>query len=433
MESMVITTKQEETINVLSQLCAGVIDINEAARKLGLSVRQIKRKKKAYLERGIESTIHGNSGKKPKKAFSDELKESIVNLYLNEYYGWNYSHFRDELEDELKEKVSRSFIYALLTERVGPSPVAKKHKETSHPMRARREYAGELIQVDASKHQWLYGTDDYYYLHGAIDDSTGIVTACVLMDEETILGYQLLLKDTIERYGIPECLYTDYRTVFQSSKRLSLEEQIVGKEVKEPRYVKMLHRLGVDIISTTNPRAKGRIERLWRTFQDRLVKELAKKRITTKEEANRYINEVFLPKYNARFASRINCSKNKFVCVGDNFNYDLELAMSYIRKVLHNTYVMIEGKYYAICKGQEPQYIHSRQGEVLFLLNGEKKFRIGETYYDLVTFEKIKRPTMKKKKMEKSELYARRSEYGKRGAAASPWRNYLPRAKYTNE
>ena len=124
-------------------------------------------------------------------------------------------------------------------------------------------------------------------------------------------------------------MYTDYRTVFQSNnanKELSLEDYLAGKKVKDTRFAAMWNRLGSSIISTTNPRAKGRIERLWHTFQDRLLKEIKKRKIHTIEEANRYINDIFLPRYNARFASCIDYNKNYFIPVSEDFNYNLSLA-----------------------------------------------------------------------------------------------------------
>lgn len=139
----------------------------------------------------------------------------------------------------------------------------KLDRKTSHPPWERKEYAGELIQVDASKHKWFFGDDNYYHLHGSIDDSTGIVTGCYFTKEENIFGYQMVLYQTIKNYGIPECLYSDYRTVFQSNKKeLSIEEELQGKQIENTRFTNMLKHNGIDIISTTNPMVKGRIERL---------------------------------------------------------------------------------------------------------------------------------------------------------------------------
>ncbi len=107
------------------------------------------------------------------------------------------------------------------------------------------------------------------------------------------------------------------------------------------------------VISTTNPRAKGRIERLWRTFQDRLLKELEKRKISTIEEANRYINDIFLPRYNARFASPINCNRNYFIPVPEDFDFNSKLAIWDERKILNGCYVSVNGKYYVVKKRRQ--------------------------------------------------------------------------------
>ncbi len=296
-ERITLTMKEQKINDILVKLISGEIKTSDAVRLTGLSERQIYRKKKAYKEIGIASIPHQNKNKPNGKGYSAELKNMILNLYLDEYSGWNFYHFNDVLEDYHHIKVSDTFIYNLLTSNGIHSPNEYKKRKSSHPPRERRENAGELIQVDASKHKWFYGDDKYYYLHGGIDDATGTVTSCFFAEQETIFGYQMIMKQTIINYGIPECLYTDYRTVFKSPKtELTLEEEIDGKQIKNTRFANMLEHIGTDIISTINPRAKGRIERLWRTFQDRLYKELKKKNITTIEEANQYLNEVFIPK-----------------------------------------------------------------------------------------------------------------------------------------
>lgn len=421
--NVILTMKEQRIISAMVELVHGQINNEQAAKRLGLSIRQVQRKKKLFLKYGVKGIIHKSKGKSSGRGYDEEFKEQIVSLYVSEYLGWNYSHFRDNLEDEHNINVSRPFIYRLLTAEVGASPKAKKSGPKSHPPRARRENAGELLQVDASKHYWLGEELGYLYLHGAIDDATGIVTACVLMEQELTEGYQILLRDTMMRYGIPACLYTDYRTIFKSPKKLSLEEQIAGQEVNEPRFVKMLHHLGVDIISTMDPRAKGRIERLWSTFQDRLIKELKKKNIKTIEEANRYINDIFLPRYNARFASPIDYNKNLFVPVSEDFDYNLELATYEERKILHHSYIKYLGQYYAICDESGAKVLdYHDQAKVYSLLDGTKKLYIPDQFYNLEPVARVKLEKPKKPKLTPEELSRIRSEAGRKGRAKSPWR-----------
>lgn len=426
MKGTIILNKEEQRLNdIIIKFISKELDINQVCRLTGLSQRQIYRKQKAYKEKGIESIPHGLKLHPSKKGYSNSLKRKIINLYNNEYFGWNFHHFNDALEDYHQIKVSDSFIYQLLTKNNIESPFKYKKKRNSHPPRPRRENAGELIQVDASKHQWLFGDDTYYYLHGGIDDATGIVTSCFLTTQETIFGYQMIMKDTIMNYGIPECLYTDYRTVFKSNKKdLSLDEELSGKEIKNTKFANMLHHIGTDIISTVDPRSKGRIERLWRTFQDRLYQELKKHNIDSLEKANQYIKDVFLPRYNARFASSIDYTKNVFISVDDNFDFNIELAVWSEHRIYHNCYLRYDHSYYLIFKDDIKSFIPiNRKINVFTFVDGTKHIFYNNEWYDL---KPIKNVDLVIKPSKEKSLSYNRSEISRKNSQNSPWRKGLP-------
>lgn len=383
---MITLNKQEQRLNdIIIKLLSKEINISQACRLTGLSERQVYRKQRAYREEGIKSIPHKLKLYPSKKGYDFNFKNKIVNLYKEEYFGWNFHHFNDELEDNYNIIVSDSFIYSLLRSNGIESPYKYKSKKTPHPPRPRRENAGELIQVDASKHKWFYGVDEYFYLHGGIDDATGKVTSCFFAEQETIYGYQIIMKETIENYGIPECLYTDYRTVFKSSKKeLTLEEELEDKEIKNTKFANMLNHIGTDIISTIDPRSKGRIERLWRTFQDRLYKELKKKNINTIEKANQYLKDVFIPKYNARFASDIDYTKNSFIAVDENFDFNKELAIWSEYKIYHNCYLRYNKQYHIILKNNEKAFLNTNSKiNVYTFLDGSDHILFNNQWYDL--------------------------------------------------
>ncbi len=424
-ERIILTMKDQRINDIMVKLISGEIKTCDAMRLTGLSERQIYRKKKAYKEYGISSIPHKSRNIPTGRGFSNDFKSYIIKLYQSEYDGWNFYHFNDTLEDYYDIHVSDSFIYNLLTSNGIQSPNQYKKRKTSHPPRERKENAGELIQVDASKHKWFYGDDNYYYLHGGIDDSTGTVTSCFFADQETIFGYQMIMKQTIMNYGIPECLYTDYRTVFQSSKKnLTLEEELNGKQIKNTRFANMLEHIGTDIISTINPRAKGRIERLWRTFQDRLYKELKKKSIHTIEEANQYLNDVFIPKYNARFALPIDNTKNHFICLDNDFDYNKELAVFSEHKVFHNSYLKYDNCYHVILKNNEKCYLPtSDKVKVYTFLDNTNHILFNNEWYDLKTINDFKIET---KQVITSTLQHEINNSKEKHSNKSPWRKGLP-------
>lgn len=421
--TITLTMKQLKTANILQQLVDGRIKNSDAARELNLTVRQIQRKKKDFLLLGPKTVIHKSKGKQSGRGYPSSLKEEIVAIYRSEYNGWNFSHYNEFLEYEHNIKVSQSVVYNTLTANGIKSPSRKKRKPKGHPPRARKEYAGELIQVDASNHAWIELSDVKLHLHGAIDDATGIVLSCVLQPEETAYGYQLMLKEIIERYGIPNCLYTDFRTVFQSPKKLTPEEELAGKEIGATRFGEMLDHLGVNIISTLYPQAKGRIERLWRTFQDRLVKELRKEHITSLEEANRYIKEVFLPRYNARHASTIDCTKNMFVPVYEGFDYNKELALRAHQRICHGTYIQSDGNTYAIFKDNQSCRINTGLDvDVYICLDGSRKIYYENSWYDLKRIERVKPPKPIKPKRTQAEINASK---GHKQSKGHPWKTNM--------
>lgn len=420
--------KQQEQAKILIKLIKKELTNKQAASRLGLSVRQTQRKKQAFLKGGLESLIHKSKGRSSKCSYAEELKLHIIELYRSEFPGWNFKHFHEKLEPEFSLQISYSSVYRSLTDYNFISPRKKKHKPKVHPPRARRENAGELVQVDASKHYWL-GGDEYYHLHGAIDDATGIVTACVLQKEETSLGYQLVLAETIRSYGIPAELYTDYRTVFQPNQcELSLEEELAGKTIQATRFSRMLERLGVGIKSTMVPQAKGRIERLWGSFQDRLIKELARANITTIEEANHFIANSFLPDYNKRFASTIDSNRNYFTPVAKDFDYNLMLAISTSRQIQHHCYIKLDNIYYVIEKDNRPIHINTKDKlEVFLCLDGSKRLLYQGNYYNLraVRLDEIKERESRKQSLRSpAKTAAELSEVRRQSALKSntPWR-----------
>lgn len=427
-ERITLTMKEQKMNDILVKLISGEIKTSEASRLTGLSERQIYRKKKAYKDLGVQSIPHKSRNKPTGKGYSNNLKNKIINLYLNEYNGWNFYHFKDMLQDFHNIKVSNTFIYNLLTSNDIESPNKYKQRKTSHPPRERKEYAGELIQVDTSKHKWFFGDDNYYHLHGSIDDSTGIVTGCYLTEQETIFGYQMVLYQTIKNYGIPECLYSDYRTVFQSNKKeLSIEEELQDKQIENTRFTNMLKHNGIDIISTTNPMAKGRIERLWRTFQDRLYKELKKNNISSLEKANDFITNEFLPRYNNRFALPIDDNKNLFVCPIENFNYNVELAVYKEYSIHNHCYLRMNKKTFIILDNDMNAYFDTKQKvKVYTFLDGSVNVLFNDRFYKTKEVKIISKQQFVQNLSKATKSKTNWSTINKEHSKNSPWRKGLP-------
>ena len=345
----VYSPEDAERLRVIHMYLSGAYTRKIAAMNLGITERQITRIIQKYIESGPESVIHGNTGKEAYNRYPDELRSKIISLYTGKYSKngakFNFCHFKEKLEKEEKIIIPYASLRRILLDGGIKPPRAKPTKTTGLP-RPRRLFAGELLQVDGSSHRWLYKDPHLYTLHGGIDDAKSIVTGLWLEKEETMHGYQMVLKQTIEQYGIPKCLYTDNRSIFNETTKSKSKTKTKSK-LNSPRFRAMLTRLGIDVISTSNSQAKGRVERLWRTLQDRLLNELRLNEITTLDEANAFIKE-YLPTFNKRFASAIEPDRNSFRKVPANYDYNQNLALSKEIKVRKGCYIALSNHYFLV-------------------------------------------------------------------------------------
>ncbi len=299
-ERIVVRPREEKRAWVLNRVLAGQCTMGEAAGLLELSVRQVRRQKQAYEEGGIRALIHGNRGRKPAHALPSELTDRVLELARTRYDGCNDQHFTELLADREETRLSRSSVRRILRAAGIRSP--RKRRAPKH--RSRRERApqeGMLLQIDGSRHDWLEGRGPYLSLIGGIDDATGKVPHAVFREHEDAQGYFLLLEHIVLREGIPVAVYRDRHGIFERSSKepLSIEEQFAKK--REPtQFGRLLEELDITSISARSPQAKGRIERLWGTFQDRLVTELRLAGASCLDEANQVL-WAFLPRFNQRF------------------------------------------------------------------------------------------------------------------------------------
>ena len=300
-EMVTLSRKEQRRLVVLNQVETGKVVSREAAEVLELSLRHVRRILAAYRKEGAQALAHGNRGKKPHNALDASLKKQVLELAQSIYAGCNTQHFTELLAEREGITVSRSLVRLILLGAGIGSP--RKRRPPKH--RSRRErypQEGMLLQTDGSRHDWLEGRGPYLTLAGGIDDATGKVPHALFRYEEDAQGYILLLRQIVASYGIPPALYHDSHGIFERSTREpeSLEEQLEGKR-RPTQFGRIMEEVGIISITARSPQAKGRIERLWGTFQDRLVSKLRLAGAKTIEEANQVLWD-FLPRHNRRFA-----------------------------------------------------------------------------------------------------------------------------------
>ena len=298
MEKVTLNKKEQKRLLVLNEVLAGRVTGQEAADVLGLSLRQTRRLLAAYRRQGAAGVMHGNRGRKPVNKLDEVVEAAILRLAREEYVDYNDSHFTEELAERHEIVVSRPTARRIRREHGLGSP--RKRRAPRHRRRRQRyPQQGMLLQVDGSKHDWLEGRGPWLTLHAAIDDATNEVPWAVFREEEDATGYALLLHHIGQTHGLPLALYADRHTIFQSPKEPTLAEQLEGLEPRS-HLGRLLDELDIRLIGARSPQAKGRVERLFGTLQDRLVRELRRAGAGSLCEANKVLQN-YLPRFNKRF------------------------------------------------------------------------------------------------------------------------------------
>jgi transposase len=298
-ETVTMSRKEAPRAGLVKAARAGQISNADGAQALQISVRQFRRLKARYRERGVQGLVHGLRGRPSPRALEVEVRDRVLALIQTTYRELNDSHCTEKLREVEGLALSRSTLRRL-RRALGLPPKRHRRPRQHRARRPRRPARGALVLVDGSQFDWL-STGVPLLLLGAIDDATGTVLALHFRPAEDLHGYLTLLRHLATAYGLPVSLYGDRLGVFvRNDAHWSLAEELEGAQAPT-HFGQVLRDLGIGYIAAHSPQAKGRIERLWATLQDRLVAELRLRGLQTVAAA-----EAFLPTYladhNRRFA-----------------------------------------------------------------------------------------------------------------------------------
>ena len=387
---------------------------NRASKKLSLSRRQINRLIVKYKEKGKSAFVHGNRSRKPISTIDKSISEDIILLYKNKYQAWNFKHFYEWLIEKENFKVSYKFVYNILTKEGILSPKARKktkrayakkkllkekrinesmseeqietivsHEialEDSHPRLEKPKYFGEIIEQDGSIHNWFGNKKTC--LHLAIDKATSTIVGAYFDKQETLNGYYHVFYQILTNYGIPYKFFTDNRTVFNYMS-LNPDKRTSDKDVLT-QYGYACKQLGVELETSSVSQAKGLIERTNGTFQGRLVNELKLNGITTIDEANKYLLEVFVPDFNRRFAMDHKKFKSVFEVSPSLEKINYTLAVLTPRKIDNGNSIKYYGKYYQpYLDGELKCFMPKTECLVIKAFNGNLLVTIDEQVLEL--------------------------------------------------
>ena len=296
-----MSQKEFQRVKVIENAAGGRLSVREASRLLQRSERQVQRLKRRYQPDSTDWVQHGNRGRAMPWAISVPQKELIVSLARGKYRGFNDSHLTEKLRDEEDLRLSRETVRRILRAAHLASP-QKRRPRKYRSRRPPRPRLGMMALTDASRHDWLQGRGPVLTLIGFQDDATSqILAAHFQLEAENTVGYLRALHAMIATHGIPLSLYRDRHSIFQRNDAYwTLAEQLAGRQ-SPTQLGRALDQLGIEQIAAYSPQAKGRIERAWRTCQDRLVSELRLARAATLEQANAVLDR-FCADYNQRFA-----------------------------------------------------------------------------------------------------------------------------------
>lgn len=362
--------KELKRLKLVHRSIDGQITQKTAAEMVGLCERQIRRIVKAVREDGDAGVVHRGRGRPSNRRVSDKVKKKVVRLYKKKYLGFGPTLASEKLQEMDGIKLSDETLRLWLLE---AGLWKKKRKISRHRRwRPRKECLGEMVQMDGSHHDWLEGRGPELVLMGWIDDATNNVYARFYDYEGTIPAMDSF-KRYARKYGLPVSIYLDRHTTYKSSKKLTQEEILEGMKQSLSQFERALSDLGVNVIHAYSPQAKGRIERLFGVFQDRLVKEMRLEGIKTKAEANEFLKG-YLPKYNKRFRVVPVNKTNVHVKLPTRFDLDKHLCIKTRRVLRNDNTVAHNGKLY-----QVKERINGKKVVIQERLNGSLKIIRGET------------------------------------------------------
>ena len=367
-DKITLSQKQIQRFQVMSWVEAGKIPLKEAAKKIGTSYRQAKRIRKRVKEEGVQGVIHGNTGKPSNHRTAEELRQKVLDLSQESYEDFNDTHFTEMLTEREQIALSRETVRKIRRQ-AGIGPKRKRRPLRHRKRRERKAQEGWMVLWDGSLHPWFGPDHPPCCLMAAIDDATGALLAARFFPFEGTEGYLWLLRQIVTRYGLPISIYQDrHGSLKRNDDHWTLEEELAGRQ--EPTQVgQALRVLGIQPIFALSPQAKGRIERLFGTLQDRLGAERGLTQVTALPKANDFLPG-FLRRFNRRFAVAPRHSENAWRPAPKDLDLDRAIRFHYPAKVGLDNTVRLGNLLLDIPPGPLGRSYAKARVEVRQLLNG---------------------------------------------------------------
>jgi len=411
---MELSQNELQRLKVVENAVKARITVAEASQLLSLSRRQVQRLKQRYQPDKVDWVRHGNLGRSKPWKLAESVSQRIVELAKTKYTGFNDSHLTEKLNETEGIKVSRETVRSLLRAAGVKSP-QKRRPRKYRSRRERKPRMGMMVLTDASREDWLEGRGPVLTLIGYQDDATGAVLAAQFqLEHEDTVGYLRQLRVMVERYGVPLSLYRDQHGTFQrNDKHWSLEEELAGRQTPT-QFGRVLEELGIESIRALSPQGKGRIERMWKTWQDRLKSELRLAQSRTVEEANAVLMQ-FMDAYNRRFAVSAAERAQDFRPLSKKLNSDRLFSLKYERTVGKDHVIPFGARSIQLpakrgklgYAGSKVELSHQLNCELVVWL-GDERLHTTELPLDYAPGQAPRRPQVAKKKQPRIYSFAGR-------------------------
>lgn len=368
-EELIVGQRDLNRMHVIRLTLEGRESVTRAAQMLRLSTRQVKRLRKKLRAGGAQGMLHGNRGRRPWNRTGVKEVEKVMALAKSRYAGLNDTHLTEKLLEREGMKLSRSTARRILRG-AGIAAVRKHRAKRHYKRRERKAQEGALLLWDGSPHRWLGQSGPRWTLVAAMDDATGALLHGVFAEQEDAQSYLLCLRALLRGKGIPLSIYMDRHGIFKRNDDYwTLEEELAGERF--PTQVGLaLKSLGIEPIFALSPQAKGRVERLFGTLQDRLVSELRLAGIRTQEQASAFVNGPFKADFNRRFAKPPTQTQAAWRRLPRELDVERICSFHYRATVANDNAVRLAGLILDIPQGPKHRGYAKSRVEVRQLLDG---------------------------------------------------------------
>ena len=382
MRDVTLNQQEQARIQVLNSVLEYQLPIAQAAEIMGVTERHTKRLLAAYRKDGPAALAHGSRGRRPHNAVPEAEAAAVVKLASTHYAGANHTHLTELLREREGIYLTRPTVRRILA-RVGiGSP--RSRRSPGHRFRRRRmPQEGMLVQIDGSHHPWIEERGPRFVLLLAVDDATGAVAQALFRTGEDTRGYLMLLEGVIRQWGIPLALYSDRHAAFKHNARQ------VPVLTEPTQFARVMRDLGIQQIFALSPQAKGRVERMAETFQDRLVTELRLAGASTIGQANDVLQD-YLPRFNAQFAVAPEHPETAYRTLSAEESLCETICIKHTRKVARDNTVKYRWRVLQLLPGADRPSYAGLQVEVLERAYGELMIRYLE---EPVDFQEAPQPS----------------------------------------